>query len=247
MRIFNQKIVYNKFKSPCTDRIGSIQTTIDVRTAAIGTAMLETKYQAASMGRCDILEYIEAGKRPGICEKLLLQDDDIQKLIAYTGSAHKSPWYSFARLPIGHDSEDVSIPFLNITNLLRGEFQTIRLPSSNKEWLKKHGWLPSVYEPESAFYYTGMEMYIPGIKCNESGEPVHTVNVRSVSVYPVDLYSEDAPPIYNADKQMTVFEYFEPADGPCPGAKVTKICLYYVLFIYGSLVLKSLKHTYFVQ
>ena len=222
--VFNQNICCHVFNSIFTDRIGSIKTSIDVRTAAIGTVMLETKYQAASMSRCDILEYIEAGKRPDICKKLLLQDDDVQELIAYEGSSHKSSWYSFATLPIGHDSEDVTIPFLNITSLLRGEYQTIRLPSENKEWLKKNGWLPSVYDEESAFYYTGLELYIPGIKCNESGQPIHTVNVRSVSVHPVDLYSEDAPPIYSVDKHMTVFEYSEPADVSCPGEKVLKIC-----------------------
>ena len=211
------------FYSLSTDRIGSIKGMIDIRTASIGTTMLETKYQAASISRCDILEYIEAGKRPDICQKLLFQDTDIQKLIAYEGSAHKSPWYSFARLPIGHDSKDVTIPFLNITNLLRGEYQTIRLPSENKEWLKKHGWLPSVYEEESAYYYTGLELYIPGIKCDESEKSIHTVNVRSVSVHPADLYSEDAPPVYNADKHMTVFEYSEPAEGACPGEKVRGI------------------------
>ena len=71
-------------------RIGAIEESLDIKTAAIGAAIVETNYQAASAARCDILEYNNAGKRPVICLTLLFRDDAIQKLIAYTGSLSSS-------------------------------------------------------------------------------------------------------------------------------------------------------------
>ena len=205
-----------------TDRIGSIETTIDVRTAAIGTAMVETTYQAASLGRCDILEYLAAGKRPGICETLLFTDDDIQKLIAYVGSESSSDRIDFAYIPT-YPQADFDIPYINITRLLRGEYQTLRLPMADKTWMKEYDWLPSSYDPQTAFYVELLEIYLPALKCNETGESIHNVKVDMLTGNPTALYSEEAPPRYTVDQHIIQFEYNEPSSN-CAGEVVSVKC-----------------------
>ena len=182
---------------------------------------METKFQAASLARCDILEYLAAGKRPSICDVLLFRDDDIQRLIAYTGSVDYSERTVFAYIPT-IPPQDINIPYMNMTKLLTAEYQSFTLPMANKEWMKQYGWLPSAYEPETAFYVTTMEMYLPGVKCNQTGEPIHTVLVTAQSSSPTPLYSETAPPRYTVDKSIVKFEYTEPLQY-CAGSTVSSL------------------------
>ena len=88
--------------------------------------------------------------------------------------------------------------------------------------MKEQGWLPYVYDPETAFYIKNLEIYIPGLRCNESSASHGTVvTVKATSDQPTSLYAEEAAPKYINDKHTVTFEYSENRVMACPGKEVS--------------------------
>ena len=170
--------------------------------------------------RCDILEYVDAGKRPGVCKAMLFTDDDIQKLIDYETSLSKSVEYRYAYYPTD-STHDIDAPFVDLEKM-NGTVINIRLPIDNHDWLVKYGWLPGHMDPETGFYFEGIEPFIPGLKCNESGFDSFRVYVEVVSGKPQLLYKEDVVPGYAIHQQKVKFNYQVNAS-PCPNEEVSHL------------------------